>query len=100
MDVRAAAKQLPVEQYLAKGLPGTGFRMPNVPVQRRRGSAVRYNRLLGVIVALGAGVQHGWLSPTQRTERIRIPERARQSPRTVALPRPAGPARLRRAAHR
>jgi hypothetical protein len=43
--------------------------------------------------ALGAGVQHGWLSPTQRTERIRIPERARQSPRTVALPRPAGPAR-------
>src|SRR5687767_5633863 len=31
--------------------------------------------------AVGAGVQHGWLSPTQRTERIRIPERARQSPR-------------------
>jgi hypothetical protein len=43
-------------EYLAK---------PPCPVVRRH-------------CALGAGVQHGWLSRTQRTERIRIPERARQ----------------------
>ena len=66
---------------------------PNVPVQRRRGSAVRFNRFVRRRRDLGVGVQHGWLSPTQRTERIRIQERARQPPRTVALPGPAGPAR-------
>src|SRR5260370_21109678 len=63
-----------------------GLRSPAIPKKT-------LNTLQPVVrrhCALGAGVQHGWLSPTQRTERIRIPECARQSPRTVALPRPAG----------
>src|SRR6266436_2351700 len=66
------------------------FAPPNVPVQRQR---CPLQPVVRRHCALGAGVQHGWLSPMQRTERIRIPESARQSPRTVALPRPAGPAR-------
>ncbi len=83
--------------FNCKTLEASHARFQNDAAERSGSAAARQRRPLQPVVrrhcALGAGVQHGWLSPTQRTERIRIPKRARQPPRTVALPRPAGPAR-------
>lgn len=73
----------------AAGVGAGAFGWASRPAPLLKPLTIKY----GARAARGAGVQRGSLSPTQLTQRIRIPERACRPHRTIVLLLPAEPAR-------